>query len=274
MSRTHLGLLLCLSFVSLEAFQSVYLGAVFQTVDSFLVGAWVFGISVCVSVAVALYARPLEILASIRSWPIVLALNLLAATTWCTYFLAVQLIEPAVVFTIFSGMVPLGTVLGAWFGIKEADCPRSATAMAGHLIILGSVCYLGAITALGLSGFTRGTFLVGFIGATLSAISGLCTAFVVLYSVRLNSRGCGAVNAVRLALRIVHTDCNRCVLNGLGRKDPARIYSAAWLHRTAGFGRHRSAPLSGTEGDPARIDLSDRAYNGTGSDSRFCYASN
>ena len=41
----HLGLIYCLGYVFLEAFQAVYLGSLFQQVDSFRIGAWVFGLS-------------------------------------------------------------------------------------------------------------------------------------------------------------------------------------------------------------------------------------
>ncbi|MCF6302156.1 MAG: hypothetical protein L3J13_02960, partial [Devosiaceae bacterium] len=123
MSNIQLGLICCLSFVTLEAFQAVYLGTVFQDVDSFLVGTWVFGISVVgCTLATAIY-RPAELAASGHAWRILVAVNLFAALTWTTYFIAVQLIEPAVVFTIFSGMVPLGTVIAAWLGLPEAWLP-------------------------------------------------------------------------------------------------------------------------------------------------------
>ena len=105
MSHAQIGLICCLSFITLEAFQAVYLGSVFQEVDSFLVGTWVFGISVVGCTLATAIFRPAELAASCRAWRIVAALNLFAALTWTTYFIAVQLIEPAVVFTIFSGMV-------------------------------------------------------------------------------------------------------------------------------------------------------------------------
>ncbi len=41
----HLGLIYCLGYVFLEAFQAVYLGSLFLQVDSFRVGAWVFGLA-------------------------------------------------------------------------------------------------------------------------------------------------------------------------------------------------------------------------------------
>lgn len=205
MSRFQLGLLCCAGFVTLEAFQAVYLGAVFQGVDSFLVGSWVFGISVVGCTLATAFFRPEELLVSLRSWRIVLALNLLAALTWSTYFIALQLIEPAVVFTIFSGMVPLGAVVAGWFGMPEARSRKGRLCHLGDLVLLGSLIFLGAITILGLSGFARGGALVALSGVALSAVSGGCTAFVILYSVRLNQRGVGplAQFGLRFALYAV-----------------------------------------------------------------------
>lgn len=191
MSCTQIGLLYCLSFVTLEAFQAVYLGSVFQDADSFLIGVWVFGISVVGCTAATAILRPVELVASFRSWTIVVALNLFAGITWTTYFIAVQLIEPAVVFTIFSGMVPLGTVIGEWMGLPEARTPKRRLVGIGNVLIFFSMVLLAAMTVLGFSGFVRGEWYAALIGVGLSAVSGGCTAFVILYSVRLNSKDVG-----------------------------------------------------------------------------------
>lgn len=191
MSRTQLGLICCLAFVTLEAFQAVFLGSVFQNVDSFLVGTWVFGISVVCCTLVTAGFRPAELVASVQAWRLVVALNLFAALTWTTYFIAVQLIEPAVVFTVFSGMVPLGTVLARQIGLPEAWSPNRRLVRAGNALIFVSILFLAGITVLGLSGFVRGGTFAALAGVGLAAISGGCTAFVVLYSVRLNRKGVG-----------------------------------------------------------------------------------
>lgn len=201
MSRTQVGLIYCVSFVTLESFQAVFLGSVFQDVDSFLIGAWVFGLSFVVCTVATAIWRPQELIASRRAWRIVFALNVLASTTWSSYFVAVQLIEPAVVFTVFSGMVPLGTVLGAWLGIREAFAQKRWLSRVGNLTMLISLLYLGAITILGFSGFVRGGATAAFWGVTLSAVSGACTAFVILFSVRLNQRGVGPL--AQFGLRFV-----------------------------------------------------------------------
>lgn len=189
MSRLQLGQLLCIVFVTLEAFQAVYLGAVFQNVDSFLVGSWVFGISAVACTVATVFFRPNDLMIAINGWKIILALNILAALTWTTYSVAIQLIEPAIVFTIFSGAVPLGTLVGAWFGMAEAKGPDNQLTAVSTLLVLVSILVLVTITVSGLSGFVRGGAGVALAGVTLSAISGGCTAFVILYSARLNQRG-------------------------------------------------------------------------------------
>ena len=201
MSRVSVGMICCLSFVSLEAFQAVYLGALFQGVDSFLVGAWVFGISAMVSFIATLVFRPAELVASISSIQVVVGLNVLAAITWTTYFTAIQLIEPAVVFSIFSGMVPLGTILAAIIGMKEARSPQTALLQLGNGIMLVSLLLLAGTTVAGMSGFVRGNSYVALLGVVLSAVSGCCTALVILYSVRLNERGVGPL--AQFGLRFV-----------------------------------------------------------------------
>jgi len=190
-SVSKIGLFFCLVFVTLEAFQAVYLGSVFQNADSFLVGACVFGISVLACTFITALFRAEELVASFRSWKILAALNVYAAITWCTYLLAIQLIEPAIVFTVFSGMVPLGTVIAAWCGLPEAGSTRQKSDIIGNALIFLALLFLGAVTVLGYSGFVRGSWLTGIAGVLLSAVSGLCTALVILLSARLNRKGVG-----------------------------------------------------------------------------------
>ena len=227
MSRSHVGLILCLSFVTLEAFQAVYLGAVFQEVDSFAVGGLVFGISVVGCTLATAVLRPKELVAAIRSWTVVLVLNLFAALAWTAYFIAVQLIEPAVVFTVFSGMVPLATVIGAWLGLPEAGGPGRRVAHIGNTVILVAILYLGVITVSGLSGFVRGGEAAAICGVALSALSGGCTAFVILYSVRLNGKGVGPLAQFGLRFILYTFLALAAFLSGLDDKgvqtDPLKL---------------------------------------------------
>lgn len=201
MSRTQLGMIFCLSFVTLEAFQAVYLGSVFQDVDSFLVGAWVFGISVVGCTLATAVLRPLDLVASVTAWRIVAVLNAFAALTWVVYFIAIQLIEPAVVFTIFSGTVPLALVIAGWLGVPEARSLPARFVHAGNTVILVSILVLSANTVYGLSGFVRGGWLAALSGVGLSAVSGACMACVTVYAIRLHDRGVGPL--AQFGLRFV-----------------------------------------------------------------------
>lgn len=201
MSRYAIGLACCLAFVTLEAFQAVYLGAVFQHVDSFLFGSCVFGLSVAACTVAAAIRRPTELAVAARHWRIVVTLNVHAAATWLTYFLAVQLIEPAIVFTVFSGMVPLGTVVAGRVGMPEARASREPLSSVGNALILLSILVLGAITAAGASGFVRGGPSDALLGVGLAAVSGGLTAFVILHSVRLHHHGVGPLT--QFGLRFV-----------------------------------------------------------------------
>ena len=186
-----LGLLFCLAFVTLEAVQAVYLGTIFQDVDSFLIGTLVFGITTVGCIGATAIFRPGQLTVALRSPDLVAGINVLAALTWTTYFIAIQIIEPAVVFTVFSGMVPLATVLAARFSMPEALGPSHGLSRAGNGLIMLAIIVLAVTTSLGLSGFVRGGAATGLFGVLLAAVSGGFTAFVILLSVRLNGRGVG-----------------------------------------------------------------------------------
>ncbi|MEM8970767.1 MAG: DMT family transporter [Pseudomonadota bacterium] len=228
MSSTKLGLLFCVLFVTLEAFQAVYLGSVFQAIDSFLVGAWVFGISVIGTVVVTLVFHAHQLATSCREWRLIVALNIYAAITWSTYFGAVQIIEPAVLFTIFSGMVPIGTAIAAFYGMKEALAPKRIATRIGNGLILLSIVWLCASTIAGMSGFVRGGTWTAFLGVALSVLSGGCTSLVILYSARLNARGVGPLAQFGLRFVLYTALAVVAVFVGVDEKREAPTWEALW----------------------------------------------
>lgn len=192
-TQRHLGLVYCLGYIFLEAYQAVYLGSLFQQMDSFLVGAWVFGLSslVCLLLAGALFPHALK--AALRSRSILVSLNGCVALTWCCYFLAVQLIEPAIVFTLFSGMVPLATALAQRPHCRASPMRRARRETVGLLLIFVSMLFLATITLSGHSGFVRGGWPIALSGVLLALISGTATASVIHLSVRWHAQGVGPV---------------------------------------------------------------------------------
>lgn len=195
----RLGLIYCLAFVTLQAFQAVFLGSLFQQVDSFRVGAWVFGLSFIGCTLISAIVQPAQLRKALRSWSILIPINVCVALTWCCYFQAVQLIEPAIVFTIFSGMVPLGALLAAHLGLVKVRSSQGRYEKIGHGLIIAAIVILTGVTLSGHSGFVRGDWTSALAGVTLSAISGCATAFVILLSVRWHEQGVGP--AVQFGLR-------------------------------------------------------------------------
>lgn len=191
MNNVTIGLLWCLLFVTLEAVQAVYFGATFQRVDSFLVAVAVFGTTTALSLAVTMVRRPCELAAAFRSPGILAVMNVSAAIAWIAYFFSIQLVEPAVVFAVFSGSVPLATVAASRLRMHEAGNGCNGMAAAGMGLIALSIGWLTTITLAGGSGFLRGGLGHGIAGIALAALSGTLTAVIVLYSMRLNARGVG-----------------------------------------------------------------------------------
>ncbi len=117
------GLLWCLTFLVLDAAQAVFFGAAFQRSDSFLAGALVFGVPAagCIVAHLALL-RPDELRSAWRKTGDLVGLNVTSAGAWLAYLIAIQLIEPAVAFAIFSGTIPLAAPARA--GVRQRGGPR------------------------------------------------------------------------------------------------------------------------------------------------------
>lgn len=185
------GLLWCLAFVILEALQAVYFGSLFQRMDSFLIGTLVFGITTVGAIGVTLWRRPEQITRAFAHGRTLLAVNLCAGGCWIAYLLSVQLIEPAVAFTLFSGAVPLTTLAAAWLGMSEATVVRNRLEALGNGVIALGLVVLIVTTLAGWSGFVRGGGLVALAGVGLGFLSGLLIGLMLLYALRLDRRGVG-----------------------------------------------------------------------------------
>jgi drug/metabolite transporter (DMT)-like permease len=191
MSDTARGLLYCLVFLVLEAAQAVYFGGVFQGVSSFLVGALVFGTTSLALLAFVAVRTPIQ-LAMI--WELrldIVLVNVLTASAWIAYFLSVQMIEPAIAFTLFSGALPLTVVIAAALGMAYAEPIGSKGEGISYTLLTGSLVYLVVVTVLDLSGFVRGSASIGLIGALLALFSGAAISLAVIVCRRMNAAGLG-----------------------------------------------------------------------------------
>lgn len=183
------GLFFCVVFLTTESVRSVYFGGVFQQASSFLVGSLVFGIiSVCILSYTYVTNRSQLILAwSIRS--AVVKANLVTAASWMMYFFAIQLIEPAVAYTIFSGVILITMLIASKTGMVDEDIGNNQITTVGYKGIVLAIALLSAITAFGLSGFVRGTTLVAAVGLSLAVGAGALIAYAMIVCKRLDREG-------------------------------------------------------------------------------------
>jgi drug/metabolite transporter (DMT)-like permease len=185
------GLAWCATFVVLDAVQAVYLGGVLQRIDAFLLGALVFGLSAAGCLAWSWHLRRWQLMTALRDGRALAAMNVAAAGAWLSYFMAIQLIEPAVAFAIFCGAVPLATIAAWYLGIEEGHGARNRTEAAGNVILALGIVLLAGSTLLGWSGFVRGGAEVAAVGVGLAVVAGILITGMLLASNRLDRKGVG-----------------------------------------------------------------------------------
>ncbi|WP_210211783.1 DMT family transporter [Aquibium carbonis] len=189
MNRATLGLTWAFSFVILEAAQAVFFGGVFQDYDSFLIGGAVFGFTAAGALIWAKARTPEQLKIAWANRASLFGLNLSTALVWIAYFFALQMIEPAVVFTVFSGLIPIAILVASARGLPEASPLRNRVEGVGLIIVVIGVGYLAAITLLGQSGFVRGGPAAAMAGLLLTCVSAVSLAAMMIYSRRFNRLG-------------------------------------------------------------------------------------
>ncbi len=187
------GLVWCFTFVILEAAQAVFFGGVFQRMDAFLIGALVFGLTTIASLAWTSIHDSKQIAIAFQQGSSLIGLNVTAAGGWLAYLISIQLIEPAVAFTIFSGAVPITTIIAARFAVPEASRVRNRLEAFGNVILSIGLVALVSFTILGWSGFVRGGVGVAIAGIALAGFSGALITGMLFYSHRLHRKGVGPV---------------------------------------------------------------------------------
>jgi len=179
-------------FILLESAQSVFFGSVLQKMDSFFLGFWVFGIATLV-LALAIRAfDPGQFGLCGRNLKALAACNCSTAAGWVLYLFAIQLIEPAVAFTVSSAAMPVSAIALARLGIGEPVYLRTAQERTGFgLVVLGILVLAGA-TLLGYSGFVRGSIQASATpGLACSILSGGAFAWMLVHCRTLDARGLG-----------------------------------------------------------------------------------
>lgn len=183
------GVFWCLVFLVLDALQAVFFGSFLQRMDAFFTGALVFGLpSAGILIWLWLGDRQ-QLRLAIANFGALVGLNITAAGAWLTYLIALQLVEPAVAFTLFSGIIPIAALVARRFGFPEAVPVRNRLEAFGYVILLVGMGVLIAATLTGYSGFVRGGAFIAFSGLLLALVSGVLITGMLLYGGRLDSGG-------------------------------------------------------------------------------------
>jgi drug/metabolite transporter (DMT)-like permease len=209
MSLRLQGFLWCATFVVLDAAQAVLFGGFLQRLDSLLVGFLVFGLSSLACLAFVLLRAPREIRSALDDPRTLVALNVTSAGGWLAYLGSIQLIEPAVAFTIFSGIIPLTVVAARTLLRAAAATALDAWERIGLAVLTLGLAALSVSTIAGWSGFVRGGAGVAALGVGLSVVSGIAMSGMLLASYRLSHQGVGpaAVFGLRFPLYLLLAGC-------------------------------------------------------------------
>ncbi len=191
MSKLTVGISWTVFFVVMEAFQFVYFGGIFQKISSFLFGFLVFGIVTIMFVGGSAIAHPNQLSAAFRNSKNLIGINVSNTFAWAAFFTSVQLIEPAVVYTISAGVMPITAFLAYRFGFSEGHKNLHKYEIMGMILLLFGIIFLAIITIGGHSGFVRGGSYVAAIGVLLAIVDGILFTIMLIYSQRLDKSGVG-----------------------------------------------------------------------------------
>ena len=220
MSKAMLGVLLALLFVFLESVQFVFFGGLFQRMSSFQFGFLVFGITVIAFVGFIGFNDPQQIRNALSKPRTLIIINVMAVLAFAAYLTSVQLVEPAITYTVASGVMPITTLILFKLGFSEGENMRNWMERLGILAVFTGILFLGYITIAGYSGFVRGDQEIAIAGILLAIADGFFFTLVLVYSQRLSKAGVGAGAVLGLRLPLYVAIAGVCVLYDVDYKEP------------------------------------------------------
>ena len=228
MNKAVLGVLLALVFVTLESAQFVFFGGLFQRMSAFQFGFLVFGLITVFFVALTAWRDPQQ-LRNARAQPGTLfAVNAMAALAFTAYLMSVQLVEPAITYTISSGVMPITAWVLHRLGVSKGDELNHWMEKFGMLLVLVGIVFLSAITIGGYSGFVRGDETVALAGVLLAIADGIFFTLVLVFSRRLNDGGVGAAAVLGLRLPLYVGIAGLCMIYQVDYKEPLSASETAF----------------------------------------------
>ena len=204
-NKVTIGLIWGFAFIVMDALQYVYFGGLFQQLSSFLFGLLVFGSSSLAFIVWAWLKAPEQLRAAWSKPGNLVAVNLFAALGLTAFMTSVQMIEPAVSYTVGAGVMPLTAWVLYRLGVPEGEAIRNKLEGLGNILIFVGIVFLTLITLGGLSGFVRGDFWVAVLGTGLAIADGVFFTIMLVYCQRLDRSGVGAslVFGIRMPLYIL-----------------------------------------------------------------------
>ncbi len=188
MTTFQQGILLALIYNVLTAAKGVFLGSLLQGADTILV---VF----CTFLIVAIFFNGLQKFrpkekkeANRKSAGLdLLMVNVLTASAWMTFYLAVKNLEPAVATALANCLGPVITLIMA-YRLQTGAKPMLLEIVAS-LGVVASMTVLVGITWFGKTGISTFSNDRIFWGLTMALVCGVSMAFNNLFSKRLNQKG-------------------------------------------------------------------------------------
>ncbi|MEM7562174.1 MAG: hypothetical protein AAF353_03880 [Pseudomonadota bacterium] len=227
MNKAMLGVLLAILFVSLESVQFVFFGSLFQRMSSFQFGFLVFGITVVGFVGWTACRDPAQIRNALAHPQSLIGINVMAVLAFGAYLMSVQLVEPAITYTVSSGVMPITAWVLYKLGFGEGEEMRNWMERFGILALFVGIVYLGYITITGQSGFVRGDQVVAIAGILLAIADGIFFTLVLVFSQRLSKAGVGAGAVLGLRLPLYVSVAGICVLYEVDYKESLAVSEIA-----------------------------------------------
>lgn len=219
MNRAILGVLLTLVFVLLESTQFVFFGGLFQRMSSFQFGFIVFGLTTLGLVGWTAVSNRRQLENAAAHVALLIGVNLAAALAFAAYLTSVQLVEPAVTYTISAGAMPITTYVLYRCGVREGEAMRNRMEAAGNLLLFCGIVFLAVVTVSGLSGFVRGAWDAALAGVLLAVADGVFFTWVLVFSQRLDRVGVGPAAVLGLRLPLYILVAGGCVLFEVDHKE-------------------------------------------------------
>ncbi|MFZ1813940.1 MAG: hypothetical protein WBO55_15490 [Rhizobiaceae bacterium] len=191
MSPAVQGLLWCLVFAVLDAAQAVVFGRWFQALDSFQTGFLVFAITSTATLAWVFWSNRDQMRQALASWKLLLALNFSFAIAWASFLMAIQILEPAIAFSLFTGLIPIVTIALAVFGGSDGQLPRNRFELVGNAALLAGLLLLCWTTLSGRAGFLRPDPGAAVLGLSFAILAGVAISYMLFFSKRLHHHGVG-----------------------------------------------------------------------------------